>query len=533
MKNIDKTSTPQSAPHVLVVDDDQGVRFTLCEALRRTGCTVEEAKDGVEALAAFERSHPDVILLDIMMPNVDGIVTCTRLRALPGGDRMPILMITALNDEESVNRAFDAGATDYITKPVHLAVLRQRVHRLLRVKQAEDALRESERKYRTLFAESRDAIYITDQAGQFVDVNPFTLDLFGYTREEMLGLKPQEAYAHPADLQTLQQKMEKEGSVKDFEAKLCKKDGTEMDCLITSTARQANDGSILGYQGIIRDVTERKQMQAAALASQKLADLGTLAAGVAHEVNSPLQVIAGVSQSLLKRFDGVANGAGKDWDPDHMHRQFTLIHRNASRCAEIMRSLRTYAHVSTGQPGPNDLNELVHDTLLLIEHQLKSWSNVSVVTDLAEDLPALYCDRNQIVQVLINLLTNARDAMPFGGEITIHTSLDPAQHRFVLRITDTGAGIPEAILSKIFDPFFTTKAVGKGIGLGLSIVSGIVRAHSGAINVNSTPDQGTTVTLFLPQNGNGSPRRVQASAPGERGRFDDIIHPPSRPDERE
>ena len=446
---------------------------------------------------------------------------------------MPILMITALNDEESVNQAFEAGATDYITKPVHLAVLRQRVHRLLRIKLAEDALRESERKYRTLFEESRDAIYITNQAREFIDVNPFMLDLFEFSREEMLGINIQEIYAQPADLEKFQQKMEEQGSVRDLAAKLCKKDGAEMDCLITFTMRQANDGSTLGFQGIIRDITERKQIQAAAMASQKLADLGTLAAGVAHEVNSPLQVITGVSQSLLKRFEGSANGPinEKGWDPEHLQRQLCMIHRNASRCAEIMRSLRTYAHISTGQLEPNNLDELVRDTLLLIEHQLESWSNVRVVTDLAEGLPVLHCDRNQISQVLINLLTNARDAMPYGGEITIHTSLDPVQRRFVLRVADNGTGIPGSILPKIFDPFFTTKPVGQGIGLGLSIVSGIIRAHSGEIDVVSTPNQGTTVTLSLPQNSNESYNKNKQSSPAARGRFDDIINTPSNQDE--
>ncbi len=689
MKSEHKAAIQQHTPRVLVVDDEQRVRFVLSEALERIDCVVEQAESGAEAISAFERFQPDIVLLDIMMPEMNGIVTCARLQALPGGDRVPVLMITALYDEESVRQAFDAGATDYVTKPVHLPVLRQRVRRMLRTRQAEEgqrralaealqatrALRESERKYRTLFEESRDAIYIATQEGAFIDVNQSALELFGYVKEEMLNLNLREIYAHPADLDRFQRAIEAAGSVREFEATLCKQDGTEMDCLITSTVRRTSDGSTLGSQGIIRDVTElkqaekvlkesqkvlkesqkvlrksleqierakqeweatvdslpqlvclldkqkrilrvnrtverweiaqvtdvknrevheffhpgctdpachlnifwhqaweslnrgqsaeceiedrilnrhlyiqvrplllqgdegdettasfaaiiiqditeRKRVQAMMLESQKLADLGTLAAGVAHEINSPLQVITGVSQSLINRLD---KGLWNNDSLDHLRRQLGMIHRNGSRCARIARSLRIYAHASTGQSERNDLNVLVHDTLLLIEHQLKNWSNITVVTDLAADLPALQCDRNQISQVLINLLTNAQDAMPEGGEVTIRTSYDSTRQRIILQVTDTGAGIPEPIQTKIFDPFFTTKPVGEGTGLGLSIVSGIVRAHGGEIDVSSAPGQGTTFTLSFPENANGVHQDNQAalaSPSAVRGRFD-------------
>lgn len=257
------------------------------------------------------------------------------------------------------------------------------------------------------------------------------------------------------------------------------------------------------------------------MATRKLADLGTLAAGMAHEINSPLQVITGMSHSLLTRLD--EDGL----DPDSLRCYLDVINRNAWRCAEIVRSLSIYARAPAGQFEPNDLNALVRDTFLLIEHQLKSWSNISGVRSVTPELPSFQCARNQITQVLINLLTNARDAMPEGGEITIRTGCDPQARRFILQVADTGVGIPRDIRDRIFDPFFTTKPVGDSIGLGLAIVDGIVRAYSGEIEVDSTPGRGTTFTLFFPVNEAGAANHSFGFAQdrftpvAEGGRFDD------------
>jgi two-component system, NtrC family, sensor kinase len=164
-------------------------------------------------------------------------------------------------------------------------------------------------------------------------------------------------------------------------------------------------------------------------------------------------------------------------------------------------SLLTYAHPSTLEQEPQDINELVHETLLLIEHQLKSWSNISVHTQFGSGLPLLICDRNQISQLLINLLNNSRDAMPKGGEISISTSFDPTIHRLTLEVSDTGPGVPMAIRSKIFDPFFTTQGVGKGTGLGLSIVSSIVHSYGGDITIGDATPRGAVFTIHLPLDG--------------------------------
>jgi two-component system NtrC family sensor kinase len=225
------------------------------------------------------------------------------------------------------------------------------------------------------------------------------------------------------------------------------------------------------------------------LASDKLAGLGTLAAGVAHEINSPLQVITGDSESMIAR---LKEG---EVEPKEILRRLERVNRNGWRIAHIVRSMLSYARSEQEQLAQADLNSLVSDALLLTEHQIHVWSNIEVVTELAENLPEFTCDRNKIIQVLINLLSNARDAMPNGGTVTIRTGFDPQSQRLTLTVSDTGQGIPKDLQSKIFDPFFTTKPPGQGIGLGLSVVLGIMNAHGGEIKVDSAPRQGSTFLL--------------------------------------
>ena len=148
---------------------------------------------------------------------------------------------------------------------------------------------------------------------------------------------------------------------------------------------------------------------------------------------------------------------------------------------------------------PQQLNDIIKNTLLLIEHQLKSWSNISIEKEIFSELPLVYCDSNSITQVMINLLENARDAMPGGGWIKISTTCSPENGQIILRVSDSGEGIPTENRSTIFDPFFTTKDVGKGIGLGLSIVQGIVKTHGGEITVESAPGRGAVFTICFPK----------------------------------
>ena len=246
------------------------------------------------------------------------------------------------------------------------------------------------------------------------------------------------------------------------------------------------------YEGMWQ-IIKRRKAEEALLASQKLAELGTLAAGIAHEINSPLQVITGQSESLIRRVKE------ETVDLEKLMKNLETINANAWRVAHIVRSLLTYARSNYEKKDFNDLNDIVQDALLMLEHQYRSWSSIEIISDLSPQIPLFYCDRNGMTQVLINLLSNARDAMPHGGKIYVHTAYDVIRDRITLEVTDNGVGISDEVRDRIFDPFFTTKPLGQGTGLGLSIVLGIVHSHGGEIEVESTPNRGSTFLVSIPR----------------------------------
>ncbi len=367
---------------------------------------------------------------------------------------------------------------------------------------------------------SANAIVITDPDGIISWANPAFTDLTGYTlaeavRERLSILNlPQH---DDALIQSIWDTMQS-GRVWRGEITNRRKDGTIFIDDTTITPVFDAEQRIVNYVQIKQDVTERKHLEEQLVASQKMASLGTLSAGIAHELNSPLQVITGVSQSLLRRLEQDA------LDPAFLKRKLENIQHNGWRCAEIVGSLRNFAHARPVEASPHELNQLVQDALLLIEHQLASWSNITVKTELGSDIPMFSCDRNQVTQILINLLTNARDAMPNGGTITLQTSFDHKNQQVCLQVSDEGVGMPEAVQARIFDPFFTTKEMGKGTGLGLSIVAGIVRGYGGNIQVRSTVNVGTTFSICFPASNGTDDLHMQWPEDGV-GRFDDSAIP--------
>jgi two-component system NtrC family sensor kinase len=233
--------------------------------------------------------------------------------------------------------------------------------------------------------------------------------------------------------------------------------------------------------------------------SDKVASLGKLAAGVAHEINSPLTGILTYSSLLLKE--------KKEGDPDK--EDLEVIVNETNRCKNIVKGLLDYARQTAPQKVLSDINQLVNKSIDLIAHQA-SLQNVKIEKKTSPDLPRIMIDLGQIQQVFINILLNAIEAMSEGGTLTIRTGMEGGM--VVVRFTDTGVGIPEENLPKILDPFFTTKEQGKGTGLGLSVSYGIISRHKGKLEVKSKVGKGTTFTVKLPVNGVASQTEKQGDA---------------------
>jgi two-component system cell cycle sensor histidine kinase/response regulator CckA len=364
-------------------------------------------------------------------------------------------------------------------------------------RKTEEALRESEEKYRILFEDSRDAIYITARDGKFLDANRAMLDLFGYSREEMISLNALGICMNADDRNKFRQVIEQKGFVRDYEVRFRKKEGTEMDCLLTATVRRANDGSVLGYQGIIRDTTQRKRLEAQLLQAQKMEAIGTLAGGIAHDFNNLLMAIQGHVSLMALDLDCD--------DPRFEH--YKGIENMVQRGADLTKQLLGFARGGKYEVQATDLNEVIDNSSDMFSRTKKE---ITIHRKYQREIWPVEVDRRQIEQVILNLYVNAWQAMPGGGDVYIETKnvrLDEDDSKpFMVKpgnyvkisVTDTGVGMDQPTQRRIFEPFFTTKEMGRGTGLGLASAYGIIKNHGGIINVNSEEGQGTIFAIYLP-----------------------------------
>jgi len=258
-----------------------------------------------------------------------------------------------------------------------------------------------------------------------------------------------------------------------------------------------DEGRLYAIVHYLKDVTAQRRLEQQLVRSDKLASLGTLVAGIAHEINNPLGIIAGYSEALLDRAHepALANVPGFEDFPEYLR----TIHSEIFRCKGILKSLLEFARPSGGTFREIDINELIKEVLLLLKHRTARLQHTLSLT-LNRDLPKIFADAGSLRQLLMNLLLNAIYFTPVGGSISITTGLDEAERAGGIRldVRDTGAGIPADLLDKVFDPFFTTKPVGEGTGLGLTICHRIVEEHGGTIDVESELGKGTTFIIKLP-----------------------------------
>jgi signal transduction histidine kinase len=247
-------------------------------------------------------------------------------------------------------------------------------------------------------------------------------------------------------------------------------------------------GDRLGRLILLDDITQRVRLEEQMVQTEKLTSLGLLAAGVAHEVNTPLAVISNYIQMLAKQI------------PVDDPRQKTIekIVKQTFRASEIVNNLLNFSRTGAAEFTEVNLNAVLEETLTLVQHPFKT-ARVSVIQSLTRELPAVRGSTTRLQQVFLNLFMNARDAMPNGGMLEVRTGAHNGSVE--VEVADTGVGIPAEHLHRIFDPFFTTKSSGKGTGLGLSVSYGIIKEHAGKVEVRSTPGKGTSFRLEFPTAG--------------------------------
>ena len=382
-----------------------------------------------------------------------------------------------------------------------LTFVARQVASAVEIKRNEQALRRSEARYRSLVQSSVYGIYRSSLEGRFLDVNPALITMLGYASpEEVLLLDPEnDVFAQPEEHERLIDEFRRSGRLDGFEVKWMRKDGGAITVRISGRAVSSADEPADVLEAIAEDVTDRRALEDQFRQAQKMEAVGRLAGGVAHDFNNLLMVISGYAEVILGQMDPASP----------LHEKGRAIQLAADRATTLTRQLLAFSRKQLLELKVVDVNAIVQDMERLLRPLIGE--NIELVTILTPDAAHTRADAGQLEQVIMNLVVNAKDAMPVGGKLTLRTEnivLDENHRRgqqfirpgnyVTLQVSDTGMGMDRETQSRIFEPFFTTKEKGKGTGLGLSTVYGIVKQTGGYVVVQSELGRGTTFHIYLP-----------------------------------
>lgn len=495
---------------VLLVDDQPEYILALSELLKED-YDLQSSTCGAEALEiAAGKSPPDLILLDIQMPDMDGYEVCRRLKANDRTRGIPVVFVTSGHTHTDEEKGLNLGAVDYLTKPFNSGIVRVRVRQQIERGQMERALRRSEARYRMLF-ENMNAGFalheaLFDENGRptdyrFLEMNPMFEKLTGDRAEDFIGrttreLRPDAAEQYWIDIYGQVAATGKPLSLQHYSSEV----GKHFDLYAFSPEKGR-------FAVFFVDVTERKraeeaqkQLQEQMAHMQRMESIGRLAGGVAYDFNNMLSIILGHTEMMR---EGLEPGTPQ-WD------DLTEIHKAARRSADLTRQLLAFACKQTVELRTVDLNETVEGMLSMLRQVVGD--GVRLVWKPGHGLLTVNVDPSQLDQILANLCSNARDATGGAGTITIKTGhtvfekdaadrpLEVAPGEYIsLSVSDDGCGMDEETIAHLFEPFFTGKEMGKGTGLELASVHGAVRQNNGYIHVRSKPNQGSTFTILFPR----------------------------------
>lgn len=502
---------------ILAVDDRMDNLISLSALLKNlmAGVGVILAQSGMEGISKARSEQPDVILLDIRMPDMDGFETCRRLKSDENTKHIPIIMITAVkNDPQNRTKGLDLGADAFLSKPIDETELVSQVKVALRIKKAEDALRrerdlleqvvvertrtlrQSEAKYRSMMESITDQLYICSQEFTIEYMNPAMINRLGRDATGEKCYQVLHGQDHRCDFCVFNEVSK----------------GKSIEITITSpldhkTYRVTNmpvhhpDGTV-SKMSLYRDITpylaavaEKDKAEAQLLQAQKMESIGTLAGGIAHDFNNILYPIIGFAEMSIE-----------DLPENHSVREnLEDILQGAKRARDLVKQILLFSRQKEVNHKPIRIQPVIEETLKLLRSTIPA--NIDIQKDLNQDSDYVSGDATEIHEIIMNLCTNAYHAMEeTGGVLKVDLNKAEPDPKFnlpsgkycCLSVGDTGTGIPPEIIDAIFEPYFSTKQLGKGSGLGLSVIHGIVKNYKGAIDVESEPGQGTVFHVYLP-----------------------------------
>ncbi len=504
-------------PVILNVDDTEAMRYTTTRILQQAGFEVREAATGREALRLAEEC-PDLILLDVRLPDISGIEVCKQIRANPRLSAIPVVHLSAVfmsNDDRVTG--LEQGADGYLTQPVYPKILVATINAFLRLKFLLEENEQLAREWQLTFNSVADAVWILDADQRVVRSNRGAERIFQRATDEMIGKHCWEI-VHGTQAPILECPILRM-------RKTLKRESMELQAddrwfKVTVDPILDADKHLSGAVHIVSDITERKQaeaeqtlLQAQLHQAQKMESVGRLAGGVAHDFNNMLTIILSYTQLVIDRIDPAGT----------VHDDLQQVLKAAQRSVDITRQLLAFARKQTVSPQVLDLNQTVESMLKMLRRLIGE--DIHLTWRPRSGLGPVKIDPSQMDQILANLCVNARDAIAGVGEVTLETdnvifdgSYCAAHPGYVpgdfvlLAVSDTGCGMDRQTLDHIFEPFFTTKDLGQGTGLGLATVYGIVKQNDGFINVYSEPGKGTTFRIYLPRHA-GDPQ--QSKLPDE------------------
>ncbi|MDR3689273.1 MAG: response regulator [Fimbriimonas sp.] len=460
-------------------------------------CSIRLTMNRDEFASALASGSWDIVLCDYNIPGYDGSSALQLVRKhFPA---IPVIMLSSSLSEEEAVKCLHMGASDYLLKQ-SLTRLPSAISRAM--DQAKTALQkeQAEQRFRALLEFAPDAMVIVDSDGTIALLNSQAERLFGYERRELLGkplsvLIPERFRAsHRAHVDRYHAAPTHKSMRAGFELIALRKDGSEMAADISLSPLETLDGTLT--ISMIRDITERRKLEANQMRAQRMETIGGFAGNIAHDLNNALSPVLMSLELLRLQYPESSD-------------LVEMIESGTRRGAEMLRQLLVFSKGSFVESKPVDPARLIEDLRMVLSKSFPSNINLRLKVD--EDIPRVMGDSTQIHQVLMNLCLNARDAMPDGGVLTVaaecvdidasYASIVPNASRgrhVVFRVSDSGSGIEPQVLDRIFEPFFSTKPQGKGTGLGLSIVVGIVKSHRGFINAYSSPGAGSTFAVYIP-----------------------------------
>ncbi len=444
---------------ILIVEDSITQAMQLQNILDVNGYDAAIAANGREALQSIDACKPSIVISDIMMPEMDGYELCRQIKSSAAYKDISLILLTSLSQPQAVIWALQCGADKFITKPYDEKQLFSTIEHLEgnTIQQSPQDIQESI------------SITYRGESYQIASNRLQILNLLLSTYET--------AMAKNNDLIEVQEDLKKLNT--ELEERIRRR--TETLCAEVAE-RKAAQAALQAKNEELNSVTQQLWQAA------KLATMGELASSIAHELNNPLATVS-------LRIESLTAQTSQD---DPRRRGLEIIGQEVERMGKLVTNLLQFSRRSQKEISTVDIHEEIENTVELVHYHLRK-NDIRVIREFEPKLPGILADRQQLRQLFLNLFTNASDAMPKGGTLTIRVGLRPEENGFSIEITDTGIGIPPEILPKVMEPFYTTKPEGKGTGLGLAICRRIVQEHRGTFDIASegVPGRGTKVRIIL------------------------------------